>query len=230
MALYNVKNSTGGTVELTTDGGSLVSVIAGSSATVALSDSQYSNAIGIFGISNVNKVIANPTFKYSISAFAPVATPTDVVIIQGSATKTINILKIRVSGGATAAAAMVATVVRRLATGGTIGSAVLTPVVAAKTDIVNDAAATAVVSTVGTANYTTVQTANGVLENFRLAMPALATGGGDSNAVKLEYGTANDQPLKLRGVGDYLAINFGGTAVPGGGVVDFVIESMEDNS
>jgi hypothetical protein len=171
-----------------------------------------------------------PTNRYVIQALAMVAAPTDVIIIQGSATKTVRVKKVKVYGQATAQGSMPVLLVRR-STAGTLGSAVLTAVTANKHDT-NDATATAVVSTVGTANITTPGTLVGVaLEAGRLGMPALATGtAGDGQALLWDYATRSDKALVLRGTSDYLAINFAGAAIPAGGVVDFVIEAEEDNS
>ena len=163
-------------------------------------------------------------YSYSVSALAPVATPTDVIIMQGSATKTIRIVSITIGGAATAAGSMPVTVVRRLSTGGTVGSAVLTAIVPGLSDNLN-AAATATISSVGTANYTTVQTSAGNLFTGRVGLVALT-----SAAV---YAPLYINPVKsflLRGTSDYIAINFSGAAVPSGGVLDITIFTNEDAS
>src|SRR6185312_10014748 len=54
-----------------------------------------------------------PTYRYSVLGFSPVATPTDVLEIKGSATKTLRIRCIRVGGVATAAGNMPVQLVRR---------------------------------------------------------------------------------------------------------------------
>ena len=45
-----------------------------------------------------------------------------------------------------------------------------------------------------------------------------------------DFSTRQDKALVLRGTTDILALNFGGAAVPAGGVLDFEIEWEEDNS
>lgn len=166
------------------------------------------------------------TYRYCGTAFAPVAAPTDWLVIQGSASKTCRIRKIYVGGAATAAGSFPLTVVRRLSTGGTIGSAVLTAVVAGQDDNL-DAAPTAVVSTVGTANYTTVQTANGVLAAGRVGLVALTAAAVYAPFVlELAYHKA----LVLRGTTDYIMLSFNAGAIPSGGVVDYEIVMEEDNS
>ena len=167
---------------------------------------------------------AVPTYRYAGLAFAPVATPTDIIIVKGSATKTLIVKRVKLCGAATAAGTMPAAIIRR-SDAGTIGSAVLTAVTAAKHDSV-DAAATGVVSTVGTANYTTVGTTAGNVGAGRLQMTALATG---LAAIPLEWDFANrdDKGIYLRGILEFLCVNLAGAAIPAGGVVDYEIEIEE---
>jgi hypothetical protein len=167
-----------------------------------------------------------PTFSYGISAFAAVATPTDVVIIQGSAAHRVVIRRIIAIGAATAAGNMPILIVRR-SSAGTIGSAVLTAVSAAKHDT-NQSAATAVVSTVGTANVTTPGTLAGTFAAGRIQMTALGTGVAVEPFL-LDYGGLFDKPIILRGVSDFCCINLAGAAIPSGGVIDFTIELEEDD-
>src|SRR5262249_44379158 len=47
--------------------------------------------------------IYQAAYTYAISATAPYATPTDWVVIRGSATKTVKIVRVELSGAATAA-------------------------------------------------------------------------------------------------------------------------------
>jgi hypothetical protein len=164
-------------------------------------------------------------YRYAEIAFSMVATPTDVLVIQGSATKTVRIRRIFLSGAATAAANMPFTIVRR-STAGTLGSAVLTAVAAAQEDI-NNAAPTAVVSTVGTANYGTVGTSAGIIAAGRLGMPALASG---VAFTPFDLDLRLGKSIVLRGTLDFVCVNFGGTAIPSGGVLDFSIELEEDAS
>lgn len=167
------------------------------------------------------------TYRYAALAFSMVATPTDVIVIQGSAAKTIRIKRVAVSGAATAAGTMPVQLVRR-STAGTLGSAALTAVVAAKHDT-EFPAPTAVVSTVGTANYTTLGTIAGVIATGRLQMTALATGLGVAPIV-WDFSTRQDHPIVLRGVLQHVCINFNAAAIPSGGVIDFEIEIEEDRS
>jgi hypothetical protein len=164
------------------------------------------------------------SFRYA-GNFTPVATPTDAILIQGSVSTTLRIKRIVLSGIATTAGNMPATLVKR-SSGPTLGSAVLNAVTAGKHDK-NDAPATGVVSTVGTANITTLGTAAGNMGQGRLYLP-LNTG--VPAPLDWAFATRQDKPLILRGLNDYIAVNFNGAAVPSGGSVDFEIEIEEDNS
>lgn len=167
------------------------------------------------------------TYRYAGLSFAPVATPTDIIEIIGSATKTVRVKRVKLEGAATAAGNMPASLVRRSAVP-TIGSAVRTAITAAKHDS-GDAAATAVVSTIGTANFGTVGTTAGIVAAGLLQMSALATGLGVSPLV-WDFSTRNDKPLILRGVAESLCINMAGAAIPSGGVIHYEIELEEDAS
>lgn len=164
------------------------------------------------------------TYRYAGLALAPVATPTDVIIIQGSATKAMIVKLVKVTGAATAAGTMPIKLERRSAAG-TIGSAVLTAVVPAKHES-GDPAPTGVVSTVGTANYTTVGTTAGVVGTGRLQMTALATGLA-AVPVIWDFACRDDKGIYLRGTAEYLCVNLNGAAVPSGGVIDYEIEIEE---
>ena len=168
-----------------------------------------------------------PTYRYAALGFATVATPTDVLVIQGSATKTIRIKRVVLNGVATAAANMPVQIIRR-STAGTLGSAVLTALTAAKHDI-NDVAPTAVLSTVGTANYTTLGTTAGTIGAGRLQLSAAATGL-SVTPLLWEFATRNDKALILRGTSDFICLNLNAGAVPLGAVVDIEVQTEEDNS
>jgi hypothetical protein len=167
-----------------------------------------------------------PTYRYCSLALAMVATPTDALVIQGSATKTVRVKRIKVSGQATAQGSMPVQLIRR-STAGTVAPAVLTAIAAAKHDS-TDPAATAVVSTVGTANPGVLGTSAGIVGVDRLGMSALGTGtAGGGEDVDWNFATRQDKAIVLRGVSEFLVINFNGAAIPAGGVVDFEVELEE---
>lgn len=162
-------------------------------------------------------------YRYAILAVAPVATPTDFVIIQGNAQIGIFIKRIALYGVATAAGNMPAQLVRRSTADATSG--VLTAIAYAKHDM-RDPDPKAVVSTVGTNNFSSLGTNVGVLGAGRIQMPAVSTG---VAAVPLiwEFGPRMSKSLALRGALDFVCINLNGAAVPSGGVIDIEIETEE---
>lgn len=169
----------------------------------------------------------NPTFKCCLLAFAMVATPTDVIVIQGSATRTVRIKQIKIGGVATSQGNMPVQLIRR-STANSGGTAVLTPIVPGKLDP-TDAAMTAVVSSVGTGNFGSLGTSAGIEGVGRLSLPASGTGVVAVPTV-WDYATHQDKALILRGTLDFICINFNGAAVPAGTLVDFEIELEEDAS
>jgi hypothetical protein len=166
------------------------------------------------------------TFRYA-GNFTPVATPTDVLMIQGSATKTLRVKRIALGGVATSNGNMPAVLIRRSAQFTTQGSAVFTAITPGKHDT-NDAAATGVVSTIGTANLTSVGATAGTLAQARLFLPTTATG--TPSPLVWDFATRQDKALILRGVTDFVFLNLAGAAVPAGGTIDFDIELEEDAS
>jgi hypothetical protein len=167
------------------------------------------------------------TYRAAILAFTPVASPTDVLVIQGSTVKTVRIKRLVVQGAATASGNMPCQILRR-SSAGTQGSAVLTALVAGKHDV-NDPAPTATVSTIGTANYTTLGTSAGVLGAGRIQLTA-AGSGTVINPLDWEFSTRSDKARVLRGASDFLTVNLAGAAVPAGGTIDIEVEWEEDNS
>lgn len=149
------------------------------------------------------------TYAAGIASLAPAAAATDVCTITGSATKTIRVTKVYLSFIATTAISVPVSLIRRSAanTGGT--SAVL----AATTHDTNSPAATASV-----VSYTANPTALGALVGTVLEagkIPAPLTGGAVQVTV-LEFGTASNQAIVLRGTSQILAVNLNGTTVVGG--------------
>lgn len=171
-------------------------------------------------------------YRASILYTLGVATPTEVVVIQGSATKTARITKISVQGWSTTAGVMKWKLSRRTSAG-TLGSAVLTAIpTQGKNDSGTVASPTIVLSTVGTANYTTVGTLGAILDcgvvGFNLAAQI-------NNTVPWQPLTGGaSQSMVLRGTSDWLTLDggadAGGDAVPAGGVALITIEWAEDAS
>lgn len=164
-------------------------------------------------------------YRYAALGFAPVATPTDIVEIQGSATKTVRIRRIRIGGVATAAGNMPVQLVRRSAQD-TLGGAVLTAIAAMRPDT-GYAAATAVVSSIGTANPGGLGAQAGGIAGAGRAQLAAAGSGVAANAIEWRF---DDNAIVLRGIAEFLYINMNGAALPAGAVFDIEIDTQEDAS
>lgn len=170
-------------------------------------------------------------YRASILYTLGVATPTEVVVMQGSATKTVRFTKIAVQGWSTTAGVMKWKLSRRTSAG-TLGSAVLTAIpTQGKNDSGTAAASTLTVSTVGTANYGTVGTLGAILDcgvvGFNLAAQI-------NNSLPWVPTQGAAQAFVLRGTSDWLTLDggadAGGDAVPAGGVALITIEWVEDGS
>ena len=149
------------------------------------------------------------TYKYSAIGVVPAATATDLLTITGSASKTVRVMKIAVSGQNTAGASQRGVQIIRRSTADTTGTS--TAPVPVSRDTTNTAAtATLALYTV---NPGALGTAVGTLDTCRLLLNAVAT---VPDICTFTYGVNNDQATVLRGTLDILAINFLGT---GNGVV-----------
>lgn len=166
------------------------------------------------------------------SFFTPAATPTDLVIIEGSATKTIRIISMVIGTTNTAAGSQQFFLIKRNAadTTGTFVSAG-TPVPLDSTN----AAATA--NRVGhfTANPGALGAAAGTINIKRVAsppaVPATWAGVRDNAEVEMIDWMANsllDQPIVLRGVTQCLAINFNGAALVAGQTHTYKVVWIEE--
>ena len=157
-----------------------------------------------------------PTTKTTYSAataiFTPVATATDIFVITGSATRTVKILSIILSGTQTTAGNIGTISLIKRSTDDTGGTSV------AATRIPHDstnAAATAVVR-----HYTanpTLGTTVGTVYSPRVSIPAPATA--IVPATIFQYNApdpAHGQPITLRGAAEVIAVNMGGGALPAG--------------
>lgn len=171
------------------------------------------------------------TFQIS-SSFTPVATPTDIVIIEGSATKTVRVISFVITTTNTAAGSQQFALIKR-STADTTGTFVSagTPVPLDS----NNAAST--VNRVGhfTANPGALGTAVGTILTKRVASPAAVpasfAGVAFDAGIDLLASSQNsllDQPVVLRGVAQCLALNFAGAALVAGQTHAYIITWTEE--
>jgi len=161
------------------------------------------------------------SFGVFIPNVTPAATPTDILMIQGSASKTIRVRSIIITGTATVAS-NVQVIINRRATANTGGTSVAQTVVNRDR---NDDPVTATVS-VYSVNPTALGTSAGVADGGRLNLAPAANGSIDR--LLLQYGWFNDKAPVLRGVNDFLCVGLGGAALPAGGSFDFNVVFSEE--
>lgn len=163
--------------------------------------------------------------------FTPAATPTDIVIIEGSATKTIRVISMKITTTNTAAGSQQFLLIKR-STADTTGT-----FVAATAVPLDSANAAATANRVGhfTANPGALGTAVGTINTVRVASPVAipATFAGVKEDAGIEmFGWMNnsllDQPITLRGVAQCLAINFNGAALVAGQTHAYTVVWIEE--
>lgn len=191
----------------------------------ALAFGQTSGSTGAGGVNsvaqpNVITGIINQTSTYTAGyiGLVPAASATDTVCIAGSATKTIAVTRIQLSGTAGTLVSLPVTLVRRasVATGGTAASTTANPANTIAKHDTNNGTATAVpisytaVPTITDSSPTYLQTAN-------LTLPV--TSAGTSIApIDWRYGNiaTGEQPLYLRGIAQQLCLNLNTISVSSG--------------
>lgn len=161
-------------------------------------------ALDAYDAARVNPEHQYPTYRFAITGLVPVASATDIFQVIGSATKTVAIRRIRVSGKAGTAVTVPVTLGKRTTanSGGTSTAPAGVPLDS------GFAAATAVAAAY-TANPTT-GTETGIVGAQDLTLNVTTLGG-----VAAEWDFRNC-PVLLRGVAQALAIKFNGTSVTTG--------------
>jgi len=176
------------------------------------------SAIGTTGITAVSTESSKATYSNGIYGFVPVATPTDFWMLIGSATKTVRVLRITISGFATAAITEDIYLIRRstASTGGTP----TTPTIAQHDS--NDSPATAVLSHF--AANPTLGTTAGILRAAKLNLGATGAAG----KIEWDFTTRNSKGIVLRGIAQSLNLNWNGAAVPAGCLLNIDVEFTEE--
>lgn len=193
--------------------------IGGGSAT-APSFSQIVNAKGQSG--------GMATYSVVGTGYAAYATPTDLLVLQGSASKTIIVTQMILAVNTTATAPIQLFFIKRT-TANTGGTATTSAGVSADSQ---NAVASAVLSIYTAAPTTGSVTGGG---NIYLANANSAATTGSPNAIGLQSATRTPpagisdfrQGITLRGAGESLAINFGGAALPAGFTATYFVEWVE---
>lgn len=162
------------------------------------------------------------SFSAAVNAHAPAATPTDWFTLQGSATKTIRITRIKIRARATAANQYRISVKKYsvFLTGGTPAA------VTAVAHDSGDSAATAAVQT-WAGGLPTPGTLVGAIEDESVPMSVLGTPVFDG-PVLYDYAVRPSRAIVLRGIAQYVALNSAGVALPAGSVFDVKFEWTEE--
>jgi hypothetical protein len=181
---------------------------------------QMRSAIGTTGILAINSEGTKPTYSAGLIAFTPVATPTDFWQIAGSASKTVRVTRLSISGFATSAISVDVQLIKRstASTAGTPTAATVCP------HDSNDAAGTAVVNSFAT-NPSALGTSLGLVRAAKLNLGATGAAG----TVTWDFSKRNSKGLVLRGVAQSLNLNWAGNAVPAGTLLCIDCEFTEEN-
>lgn len=171
---------------------------------------------------------AKVTYHYD-GSYTPYATPTDVLCVNGSASKTVKLTSLTFRPLATAASVLTPSWIKRSTanTGGTPTS---------RTAFAVDSASAAVTGTI--TEYAAAPTPGstvGTLASYQTTEGALATGSSSNNqfygnsAVNLMSPLAGfSQFPTLRGVAEGVCLNFAGAAMPGGTTWTYTVEFTEE--
>jgi hypothetical protein len=191
---------------------------------------------GVQGSAKVITWANTPVYSYAarLSNAQLPAAPTDVIVIQGNANKTLKIQSVILSAESTAAAIIPVSIIRRTAAnvGGTFTQLGYTP------HDITEAAATAVVkvSSGGTAPTSlgavfgsgNTPAGNGILgQQF---MVCANNGGVAPGPTFWSLEQLGIKPWILRGVNDFIVINLNSATLPGGFQLDYEIDIEEDTS
>ncbi len=177
------------------------------------------SAIGTTGVPAVNTEGAKATYSVGVAAFTPVATATDFWTLVGSATKTGRLLRLTISGIATAAISQDIQLIKR--TTANSGGTSAQPTIGQHDS--NDAAPTCVVNTYSV-NPTT-GTSGGVVRSAKLNLGAAGAAG----KIEWDFTTRNSKGLVLRGIAQAYCLSWGGAAIPSGTLLCVDAEFSEES-
>ena len=159
------------------------------------------------------------TYSAAFIGLAPAASATDVICLAGSATKTIKLREIRLSGSAGTLVTLPITLVRRAAvnTGGTAASTTANPANnISKRDTQNGTASAVPIAY--TANPTITDSSPTYLDSASLTLP-VTSAGTVTVPLNFNYGMNNvglTQAPTLRGAAEQVCLNFNAVSVSSG--------------
>jgi len=224
VSIFN--DATGDQLAVNSDGSINDNLAKVGGTAIALGQTTMAASVPVVIASNQTTISVNTegtktTYSAAFIALVPAATPTDILTITGSATKTIRVTRIALNISTTAGSgiALNGNLVTRSAanTGGTSTTAVNVP---------HDSANAAGTATVRgyTVNPTVLGTAVGPIRAQRFSA---TTAGTNQDDMLWEFGNRPAQCIVLRGTSQMLALNLSSTTVTGG-VADCSIEWTEE--
>ena len=147
------------------------------------------------------------TYSASVSNLVAMATaPTDIFTLTGSATKTIRVTRVTITGTQTTASQITIILLKRL-TANTAGTST------AQTAVSHDSNAAAATGAV--LAYTANPTTGTLIGNLRSRKVFVGAVTGNSDEYITEFGTRNCQAVVLRGTGQVFAINLNAATIAG---------------
>ena len=182
--------------------------------------------VGVGGINNVpqpgitcaqDSIV--PTYAATSIGLAPGTAPTDIACITGSATRTIRVKQVRVSGTAGTAINIVAVLTKHASanTGGTPATSTALPVPYA---LDSAFAAPTATTTAYTVNPTITDASAGLISAQTVFLPVTSTAGGAVPAVfYFDDGGPAVSPPVLRGVAQQICVNLNGVTTPSSGLM-----------
>lgn len=163
------------------------------------------NQVGQLSVDHQGKRV---TYRAAATGLVPVASATDVAYLSGSATKTVKVTRIIVSGSAGTNLGVPVSIIKRSTANSAGTCASLTSVPMDSSDSAGTAVATSC-----TANPTTGTTV-GTVANQQLWLPT--TGGAASPVADFRFGDFGGKPVYLRGTSQVLAVNLNAVSVTSG--------------
>lgn len=166
-------------------------------------------------------VPTSPTYRAINIDVVPAATPTDVIVLVGSATKTIMITNFEITPTATANGSLDFYVYKRTTadTGGTSTATTIT-----RNDSSNPAPTA--VAKLYSANPSALGTGS-LVGATRVTLASKSPNGVAIQTWAESFGTGNQQPIVLRGVNESLCINMAGQTMLTGIEIYFTLEWVE---
>ncbi len=162
--------------------------------------------------------IAKTTYSAAFIGLVPPASATDTICLAGSATKTVKLTGVRLSGSAATLITVPITLIRRasVATGGTAALTTANPANNISPRDTNNATAPAVPSSY-TAVPTITDSSPTYLDSASLTIP-VTSAGTVSEPLVFDYSPVQTllQPVTLRGVAQQVCLNFNTVSISSG--------------